>query len=222
MREAERAVLYGPVPDGSTTPAAADRASRSTHPALASRPTPHGAPMPTTQDGGLRTACWDLTDDLSMIGKARHTVKETLTVWELPGLADDVVLAVGELLANAVSYGEPPVRLSLWLGTAALCVRVTDHGPELPRPPGSRPRSRPRPRPRHHRRSRRRHRRHPPARRQGQDGLVPLAPDRPGDGHRSARLTRTTAPTDRNRAAGDWRTRLRRHDARRPRPAGLA
>ncbi|MEU9888249.1 ATP-binding protein [Sphaerisporangium sp. NPDC051011] len=39
----------------------------------------------------------------------------------------------GELLANAVTYGEPPIRLSMWMGNGELCVRVTDHGPELPR-----------------------------------------------------------------------------------------
>ncbi|MET8140184.1 ATP-binding protein [Sphaerisporangium sp. NPDC005288] len=134
MREAERVVLFPLVPDHPTPPAAADRLGRRPfHPALPSRPTPDGAPMPPTRDGGLRTACWDLTDDLSMIGEARRAVKETLISWALPELTDDVVLAVGELLANAVSYGEPPVRLSLWLGTRALCVRVTDHGPELPR-----------------------------------------------------------------------------------------
>ncbi|MEU8268123.1 ATP-binding protein [Sphaerisporangium sp. NPDC049002] len=38
-----------------------------------------------------------------------------------------------ELLANAITYGEPPVRLSLWLGRGELCVRVTDHGPDQPR-----------------------------------------------------------------------------------------
>ncbi|MGW4644624.1 ATP-binding protein [Sphaerisporangium sp. NPDC004334] len=134
MREAERAVLFHPVPDHPTTPAAADRLGRRPfHPALPSRPPPDGAPMPPTRDGGLRTACWDLTDDLTMVGEARRAVKETLISWALPELTDDVVLAVGDLLANAVSYGEPPVRLSLWLGTRALCVRVTDHGSELPR-----------------------------------------------------------------------------------------
>lgn len=40
-------------------------------------------------------------------------VRETLTRWALPSLADDVVLVVGELLANAITYGDPPVRLSV-------------------------------------------------------------------------------------------------------------
>lgn len=89
--------------------------------------------MPSTQDGGLRTVCWDLSDDPAMIGKARALVREVVASWGLLGLADDVVLTVGELLANAVTYGEAPIRLSLWLGKDGLCVRVTDHGPERPR-----------------------------------------------------------------------------------------
>jgi anti-sigma regulatory factor (Ser/Thr protein kinase) len=82
---------------------------------------------------GLRAVCWDLPHDLSMVGKARRLVSDILTTWELGGLADDVVVVVGELLANAVNHGEPPIRLSLWAGTDGLCLRITDHGPELPR-----------------------------------------------------------------------------------------
>ncbi|OUC81620.1 hypothetical protein CA984_41810 [Streptosporangium minutum] len=44
-----------------------------------------------------------------------------------------MVLVVGELLANAITHGEPLVRLSLWAGADELCVRVTDHGPGQPR-----------------------------------------------------------------------------------------
>lgn len=95
-------------------------------------PPPRGAPMPVTPDG-LRTVCWDLPHDPSAVGEARGMVRETLTRWALPSLADDVVLVVGELLANAITYGDPPVRLSVWAGTDELCVRVTDHGPDRPR-----------------------------------------------------------------------------------------
>ncbi|WP_424529471.1 ATP-binding protein [Sphaerisporangium viridialbum] len=38
-----------------------------------------------------------------------------------------------ELLANAINYGDPPIRLFLWGGPGELCVRVTDHGLEQPR-----------------------------------------------------------------------------------------
>lgn len=88
--------------------------------------------MHQTPDG-LRAACWDLPYDPSIVGKARRVVGETLATWAFTHLADDVVLVVGELLANAITYGEPPVRLSMWAGVGELCVRVTDHGPDQPR-----------------------------------------------------------------------------------------
>ncbi|MET8333955.1 ATP-binding protein [Streptosporangium canum] len=88
--------------------------------------------MPATPDDP-RTVCWPLPHELSIVGKARGMVNETLTAWALQSLADDVVLVAGELLANAITHGEPLVRLSLWAGADELCVRVTDHGPEQPR-----------------------------------------------------------------------------------------
>ncbi|WP_344934070.1 ATP-binding protein [Sphaerisporangium flaviroseum] len=88
--------------------------------------------MPDIPDG-LRTVCWDLPHDPSMVGRARTMVNDTLTRWALSHLADDVVLVAGELLANAVNYGAPPVRLSLWASADGLCLRVTDHGTGRPR-----------------------------------------------------------------------------------------
>ncbi|WP_424528339.1 ATP-binding protein [Sphaerisporangium viridialbum] len=87
--------------------------------------------MPETPDGP-RTVGWDVPDDLSMVGKTRGMVKDILTTWAFENLADDVVLVVGELLANAITYGRPPVRLSMSAGADGLCVEVTDHGPERP------------------------------------------------------------------------------------------
>lgn len=152
MREAEQATPSPTwlVPDGPAQPspsppsptasATADRPgpTRRTPPPLLPIPPAHtsspprGAPMPVTPDG-LRTVCWDLPHAPSVVGEARGMVRETLTRWALPSLADDVVLVVGELLANAITYGDPPVRLSVWAGTDELCVRVTDHGPDRPR-----------------------------------------------------------------------------------------
>ncbi|WP_405142211.1 ATP-binding protein [Sphaerisporangium sp. NBC_01403] len=82
---------------------------------------------------GSRRVCWDVPHDLSMVGKTRGMVNEILTAWALRHLADDVVLVAGELLANAITYGEPPVRLTLSAGTGELHLQVTDHGPEQPR-----------------------------------------------------------------------------------------
>lgn len=82
---------------------------------------------------GLRTACWNLPDDLMIVGKTRSSVIDTLKTWRLGHLSDDVALVVDELLGNAIIHGEPPIRLSLWAETDELCVRVTDHGPGQPR-----------------------------------------------------------------------------------------
>ncbi|MEV7965534.1 ATP-binding protein [Sphaerisporangium sp. NPDC088356] len=82
---------------------------------------------------GSRWVCWDLPHDLSMVGKSRGMVNEILATWGLQCLADDVVLVAGELLANAITYGEPPVSLTLSAGTGELHLQVTDHGPEQPR-----------------------------------------------------------------------------------------
>ncbi|GAA3115815.1 ATP-binding protein [Streptosporangium carneum] len=112
-------------------PSPSDRSGRAFSPVVSTPPLPGGA-VPETPNG-LRAACWDPPYDPSAIGEVRRAVRETLTAWALAYLADDVVLVVGELLANAVTYGEPPVRLSLWAGAGELSVRVTDHGPDQPR-----------------------------------------------------------------------------------------
>ncbi|MEV7964785.1 ATP-binding protein [Sphaerisporangium sp. NPDC088356] len=114
MREAEQATLSRP------------------HPPVHTPPPPRGATMPETPDGP-RSVCWDLPHDLSMVGKTRSMVNEILTTWDLQHLADDIVLVTGELIANAIMYGEPPVRLTLSVGNGELHLQVTDHGPEQPR-----------------------------------------------------------------------------------------
>lgn len=88
--------------------------------------------MPDMPDGS-RAVCWDLPHDLSMVGKTRGMVRETLDSWALPVAADDVILAVSELLANAIVHGEPPIRLALSAQARELLVQVTDHGTERPR-----------------------------------------------------------------------------------------
>ncbi|GAA2848452.1 ATP-binding protein [Streptosporangium fragile] len=82
---------------------------------------------------GPRTACWNLPHDLSIVGKTRDLVREALTGWALRHLADDVVLVAGELLANAITHGGPPICLFLRADPDGLRVEVTDHGPERPR-----------------------------------------------------------------------------------------
>lgn len=83
---------------------------------------------------GLRTVCWDIPRDPATVSEARRMTRDTLAGWGLaPEFADDAVLVVGELVANATLYGEEPIRLSLWGMAQGVCVRVTDHGSERPR-----------------------------------------------------------------------------------------
>jgi anti-sigma regulatory factor (Ser/Thr protein kinase) len=105
---------------------------------------PRGETMPETPEDqqkpedsqkpdDLLTACWDLPHDLPIVGKTRAMVHETLAAWALHSLADDAVLVVGELLANAIIHGEPVVRLSLRAGADEFLVQVSDHGSGQPR-----------------------------------------------------------------------------------------
>ncbi|GII80233.1 hypothetical protein Sru01_52150 [Sphaerisporangium rufum] len=130
MREAESAghrpdppvpVAGPPVPAGGSSARSPLAAARSIQ----------GAEMTGTPEG-LRAAVWELPYDLAAVGPARRAVTATLRGWGLAGLADDVVLVAGELLANAVAHGGPPVRVSLWATATELCLRVTDHGPGVP------------------------------------------------------------------------------------------
>ncbi|WP_329085678.1 MULTISPECIES: ATP-binding protein [unclassified Streptosporangium] len=93
-----------------------------------------GDPMIAGTPDGLRTVCWDIPRDPATVGEARRMTRDTFTGWGLPSeFVDDVVLVVGELVANATVYGEAPIRLSLWSMARGVCVRVTDHGSGRPR-----------------------------------------------------------------------------------------
>ncbi|GAA3416571.1 ATP-binding protein [Streptosporangium vulgare] len=124
MREAEHST---PPPRGGTMPETPD----TPHP-----PDPPYGPR-ASADRHLpddpRTVYWDLPHDLPIVGKARAMAGETLAAWALHHLVDDVVLVVGELLANAIVHGEPVVRLSLWASPDEFQVQVTDRGPGRPR-----------------------------------------------------------------------------------------
>ncbi|GII86735.1 hypothetical protein Ssi03_47250 [Sphaerisporangium siamense] len=118
MREAEREVVH--------------HITEQRSPGASAAGSFRGAAMPETPED-LRTVCWDVPHDLAVVGRVRGEAAEVLRTWVPPDLAADVVLVVGELLANAIGHGLPPVRVSLWLTAGELCVRVTDHGPERPR-----------------------------------------------------------------------------------------
>lgn len=65
-------------------------------------------------------------------GLARRAAAAAVHRWRLPGLTDAVVLAVSELVTNAVRYGLPPVRLVLSRRSHGLLVEVHDEAHDAP------------------------------------------------------------------------------------------
>ncbi|GAA1756293.1 sensor histidine kinase [Luedemannella helvata] len=45
------------------------------------------------------------------------------------GAVDNLVVAVSEIVTNAIAYGQAPVRLRLWAGADRIVVTVSDQGP---------------------------------------------------------------------------------------------
>ena len=54
-----------------------------------------------------------LPNDATAAAQARHTVRRTLMQWRLPHLIDVCMLAVSELVTNALRHGKPPIRMQL-------------------------------------------------------------------------------------------------------------
>ena len=68
---------------------------------------------------------------------ARHFVEECLRSWGLAAAAERIVLAVSELVTNAVTHGRGPVALTLGANNDRVRVDVEDQGggtPVLPPP----------------------------------------------------------------------------------------
>ncbi|MFC4584990.1 ATP-binding protein [Sphaerisporangium corydalis] len=87
-----------------------------------------------TPDGN-RAVRWDVPRDPTILGDVRGMVRQALTSWELADaddLTDDIVLAMTEVLSNAVLYGLPPIRLTLRVTGETLSAEVTDHGAGRP------------------------------------------------------------------------------------------
>lgn len=67
------------------------------------------------------------------LGPVRGNVREQLAQWGQSAVADDCLLVISELLANAYGHGTAPVRLSLALhaqaGGQVVRVQVSDMGP---------------------------------------------------------------------------------------------
>jgi anti-sigma regulatory factor (Ser/Thr protein kinase) len=80
--------------------------------------------------GELTAVVLDLAFDSGMLGTLRAGVKTHACQAGLPeDRAEDVVLAVHELAANAVHHGAGRGRLRLWRREGTLCCQIDDGGP---------------------------------------------------------------------------------------------
>lgn len=76
--------------------------------------------------------CLELAATLSSPGLARRAAAGAVRRWRFPSLAAAVVLAVSELVTNAVRYGLPPVQLVLSRRARGLRVEVHDQAHDTP------------------------------------------------------------------------------------------
>jgi anti-sigma regulatory factor (Ser/Thr protein kinase) len=72
------------------------------------------------------TAVFHLPNDDTAPARARRDVRKTLTGWRLLSIVDDAVLAVSELVTNAVRHGLPPIGLLLRRRTGQVRMEVDD------------------------------------------------------------------------------------------------
>ena len=73
-----------------------------------------------------------LDQDHRAAGQARRATRDVLLQWRLPALIDTVVVAVSELVTNAIRHGRPQVKLELQRGQRQIGVRVHDDEPTEP------------------------------------------------------------------------------------------
>ncbi len=82
----------------------------------------------------FRTAALELDGGTEMAGRARAFAASVLAEWDIDEpLCESAVLAVGELVANALTHGAPPVSLRLRRTDRRLIVEVADGDDHLPR-----------------------------------------------------------------------------------------
>ena len=81
-----------------------------------------------------RTVGLVLPNDDTAPGQARQEVKRALTLWALPEVIDDAVLAASELVTNAVLHGLPPIGMRLRRQVGLVRLDVQDGRPEVSGP----------------------------------------------------------------------------------------
>ncbi|MEU5753934.1 ATP-binding protein [Streptomyces sp. NPDC047829] len=102
-------------------------------------PCPAPRPPRHTQGDGPVSAVLRLACSVEGFARARSFTRDTLRGWSLGRYADDAVLVITELAANAVSHavpsaaaGAPEIRLGLAVGPGHLMLTVSDPGDNAP------------------------------------------------------------------------------------------
>lgn len=85
--------------------------------------------------GPVRVIELELGEGEDPTRRARAFCYGVLSTWQLPSLVrDDIVLAVSELVANALLYGGAAEQLRLRRSTNRIVIEVFDREPSMPRP----------------------------------------------------------------------------------------
>src|ERR1051325_7210708 len=92
------------------------------------------SPVPRTgEPAGRRAARWQFAGGPGAAPRARHLAATTLRDWCLSGIADDVLLLIGELVANAALHAGGPITLQLRGDSTTVYCEVRDTSPWSPR-----------------------------------------------------------------------------------------
>lgn len=75
-----------------------------------------------------------LARDAGSVGRAREFTRERVSAWGVPGVLDDALLVVSELVANAVTHAQSAPTMRLSLAGRTLRIEVTDDGTGMPEP----------------------------------------------------------------------------------------
>lgn len=80
----------------------------------------------------LRAVATPLEPSPEAVSRARRTVHDTLAVWGLDELVDDMVLVASELVTNALQHAAGPIVMVLQQRDETVFVEVADVSPALP------------------------------------------------------------------------------------------
>ena len=81
---------------------------------------------------GVHRAVVDVDSDLADLAPARAAVVDEVARWAAPVDPDVLALLVGEVVANAVEHGAPPIQVCVDWDGSRVRVEVHDGGAALP------------------------------------------------------------------------------------------